>query len=149
MTEIIREIRIKTACAKNKTNKMRSNPTKAPTRSQRKIMSACTRLNVTTCLYLRPNDSVRSLITLIAVDVKTETPQRKKTKYFSYKISDFKEFFAEVHYFFAKKRHCKQWLCYHSNKKIGDCQTKVSLEDKSKSLCVEQEGLERCPMTQS
>ncbi|RMX60325.1 hypothetical protein pdam_00025012 [Pocillopora damicornis] len=78
MTEIIREIRIKTACAKNKTNKMRSNPTKAPTRSQRKIMSACTRLNVTTRLYLRPIDSARSLSTLIAVDVKTEIPQRKK-----------------------------------------------------------------------
>ena len=41
-------------------------------------MSTCTRLNVTTRLYLRPIDSARSLSTLIAVDVKTETPQRKK-----------------------------------------------------------------------
>ena len=55
---------------------MKTHPTEAPIRNQKEIISARTRLNVTTHLYLRPNDNARSLSTLIAVDVKRETPQR-------------------------------------------------------------------------
>ena len=55
---------------------MRRHPNEAPTRNQKEIISARTRLNVTTYLYLRPNDNARSLSTLIAVDVKREIPQR-------------------------------------------------------------------------
>ena len=55
---------------------MKIHPIEAPLRNQKEIMSARTRLNVTTYLYLRPNDNARSLSTLIAVDVKRETPQR-------------------------------------------------------------------------
>ena len=55
---------------------MKRHPTEAAIRNQKEIISARTRLNVTTYLYLRPNDNARSLSTLIAVDVKRETPQR-------------------------------------------------------------------------
>ena len=44
--------------------------------NQKQIMTAQTRLNVTTCLYLSPNDRARSLSTLIAVDVKADTPHK-------------------------------------------------------------------------
>jgi len=40
---------------------------------QTQIMSACTRLNVTTCLYLSPIIRARSLSTLIAVEDNIDT----------------------------------------------------------------------------
>ena len=39
-------------------------------------MTARTRLNVTTCLYLSPNNSARSLSTLIAVHVIRDSPHK-------------------------------------------------------------------------
>ena len=41
--------------------------------NQNQIVGARTRFKVTTCLYLNPNNNARSLSTLMAVDVKTET----------------------------------------------------------------------------
>ena len=80
MAETRREISITTAytMAEIFKEKMKRHPTKAPIRNQKEIISARTRLNVTTYLYLRPNDNARSLSTLIAVDVKRETPQRTR-----------------------------------------------------------------------
>ena len=42
--------------------------------NQKQVMTTRTRLNVTTCLYLSPSNSARSLSTLIAVEVKPDTP---------------------------------------------------------------------------
>ena len=56
---------------------MKRHPNEAPTRNQKEIISARTRLNVTTCLYLN-NDNARSLSTLIAVDIKRESPHRTR-----------------------------------------------------------------------
>ncbi len=53
-------------------------PPKAKLSNQNEIMTARTRLIVTTCLYLSPKESARSLSTLIAVDVKIDTPQKTK-----------------------------------------------------------------------
>ena len=47
---------------------------------QKQITTTRTRLNVTTCLYLSPNNRARSLSTLIAVDVKIDTPQKIQLK---------------------------------------------------------------------
>ena len=79
MAETRREISITTAytMAEIFKEKMKRHPTKAPIRNQKEIISARTRLNVTTCLYLN-NDNARSLSILIAVDVKRETPQRTR-----------------------------------------------------------------------
>ena len=76
MAEIRREISITTAYTKKLISKMKRHPTEAAIRNQKEIISARTRLNVTTYLYLRPNDNARSLSTLIAVEVKREKPQR-------------------------------------------------------------------------
>ena len=46
--------------------------------NQKQIINARTRGNVTTCLYLSPDNRARSLSTLIALDVKIDT--RHKTK---------------------------------------------------------------------
>ena len=50
-------------------------PREAPL-NQVKIITTRTRLNVTTCLYLSPSNRARSLSTLIAADVDTDTQQR-------------------------------------------------------------------------
>ena len=56
-------------------------PREAPiARNQKQIINARTRFNVTTCLYLSPNNRARSLSTLIAADVKRDTPQRLKAE---------------------------------------------------------------------
>ena len=46
--------------------------------NQKQVMIARTRLNVTTCLYLCPSNSARSLSTLIAVDVKQDNPHKHR-----------------------------------------------------------------------
>ena len=76
MAEIRSKISITTAFTKKLIPEMKTHPTEALIRNQKEIISARTRLNVTRYLYLRPNDNARSLSTLIAVDVKRETPQR-------------------------------------------------------------------------
>ena len=43
---------------------------------QKQIIAIRIRLRVTTCLYLSPNNSARSLSILMAVDVKIDIPQR-------------------------------------------------------------------------
>jgi len=47
---------------------------------QKKLMSARTRLNVTTCLYLMPIFRARSLSTLIAVDVNIDTADKTRVE---------------------------------------------------------------------
>jgi len=47
-------------------------PHNVPT-NQKQVITARTRGNVTTCLYLSPDNSASSLSTLIALDVKTDT----------------------------------------------------------------------------
>ena len=44
--------------------------------NQKQMMTARTRLNVTTCLCLSPNNSARSLSTFIAVDDQIDTVQK-------------------------------------------------------------------------
>ena len=51
---------------------IRINPIEAPI-NQTQIIATRTHLNVTTCLYLSPKHRARSLSTLIAVSVKTDT----------------------------------------------------------------------------
>ena len=48
--------------------------------TQPQARTARTRFSVTTCLYLNPNNSARSLSTLRAVDAKTDTPQKEMDK---------------------------------------------------------------------
>lgn len=48
--------------------------------NQKQIKTTRTRANVTTCLYLSPNNSARSLSTLIAADVKSDTPLKIQVK---------------------------------------------------------------------
>ena len=47
---------------------------------QPQARTARTRFSVTACLYLNPNIRARSLSTLRAVDVKTDTPQKVRDK---------------------------------------------------------------------
>ena len=47
---------------------------------QTQARTARTRFSVTTCLYLNPKNRARSLSTLRAVDVKTDTPQKAMDK---------------------------------------------------------------------
>ena len=54
-------------------------PNKIPI-NQKQITATVTRFNVTTILYRRPNMRARSLSTLIAVDVATDTPHKMKLK---------------------------------------------------------------------
>lgn len=51
---------------------------------QKKLMSARTRLNVTTCLYLMPIIRARSLSTLIAVDVNIDTVDKTEITMMEY-----------------------------------------------------------------
>ena len=48
--------------------------------NQKQIINTRTRFHVTAWLYLSPNNRARSLSTLIAADVKRDTPQRKKAE---------------------------------------------------------------------
>ena len=60
--------------------------------NQKKNITTRTRLNVTTCLYLSPNNRARSLSTLIAADVKMDTPQRMEAETLNASITEFKAF---------------------------------------------------------
>ena len=48
--------------------------------NQKQIVTTRTRLNVTTCLYLSPNNRARSLSTLTAVVIEADTLQRIKAE---------------------------------------------------------------------
>ena len=48
--------------------------------SKKQTIRQRTRFKVTVCLYLNPNNSARSLSTLIAVAVAKESPQKVKLK---------------------------------------------------------------------
>lgn len=57
----------------------RIDPNKPP-QIQEHSVNTRIRVNVTTCLYLNPKDRAISLSTLIAVDVRTDTPHNKTLK---------------------------------------------------------------------
>ena len=68
-----------------------ADPREAPI-NQRQMITTRTRLNVTTCLYLSPNNRARSLSTLIAADVKRDTPQRVQAETLYASITELKAF---------------------------------------------------------
>ena len=48
--------------------------------NQIQTITTQTRLNVTVCLYIRPNNRARSLSTLMAADVRSDTTVTEQTK---------------------------------------------------------------------
>ena len=68
-----------------------ADPGEAPI-NQKQTITTRTRLKVTTCLYLSPNNRARSLSALIAVDVKMDTAQRMKAETQFASITEFRAF---------------------------------------------------------
>ncbi|RMX41147.1 hypothetical protein pdam_00013993 [Pocillopora damicornis] len=75
---------------------------------QIQVMTKRARLSVTKVLYLNPNNSARSLSTLITVVVNKDTPHKI--------VLDVAQILP-VH-----DRRCIEWLHYKANTEVGSCQ---------------------------